>query len=68
LVGQNDGQYSTLHSMPDGAFLMVSQRFEQPKQIWNLLRITYLDTSRPREDKLDANSMGTLDMIGTITF
>lgn len=52
---QNDGQYSTLHSMPDGAFLMVSQRFEQPKRIWNLLRITYWDTSRPREDKLDVD-------------
>ena len=52
---QNSGQYSTLHSMPDGALLMVSERFEQPKQIWNLLRITDWDTSQPREDKLDVD-------------
>ena len=50
---QNDGQYTTLHSMPDGALLMVSMRFEQPKQIWNLLRITGWDTAQPREDRLD---------------
>jgi len=52
---QNDNQYSTLHSMPDGALLMVSERFEQPKQIWNLLRITDWDTALPREDKLDVD-------------
>ena len=52
---QNDGQYSTLHSMPDGALLMASQRFAKPKQIWNLLRITNWDTSQPREDKLDVD-------------
>jgi hypothetical protein len=52
---QNDGQYSTLHSMPDGALLMVSRRFEQPKQIWNLRRITDWDTSQPHEDKLDVD-------------
>jgi hypothetical protein len=52
---QNDDQYSTLHSMPDGALLMVSKRFGQPKQIWNLLRITDWDTSQPREDKLDVD-------------
>jgi hypothetical protein len=47
---QNDDQYSTLHTMPDGALLMVSKRFEQPKQIWNLVRIGAWDTSQPRED------------------
>jgi hypothetical protein len=52
---QNDGQYSTLHSMPSGALLMLSKRSEQPKQIWNLLRITDWDTSQPREDKLDVD-------------
>ncbi len=52
---QNDGRYSTLHSMPDGALLMLSEQFEQPKQIWNLLRITDWDTSQPREDKLDVD-------------
>jgi hypothetical protein len=52
---QNDGQYSTLHLMPDGGLLMVSERFEQPKQIWNLLRVTDWDTSQPREDKLDVD-------------
>lgn len=52
---QHDGQYSTLHTMPEGALLMVSERFEQPKPIWNLLRITDWDTSQPREDKLDVD-------------
>jgi len=52
---QNDGQYSTLHTMPEGALLMVSKRFNQPQQIWNLLRITDWDTSEPREDKLDVD-------------
>jgi hypothetical protein len=52
---QNDGQYSTLHLMPDGGLLMVSKRFNEPKQIWNLLRITDWDTSQPREEKLDVD-------------
>src|SRR5579864_7880014 len=52
---QNDGQYSSLHSMPDGALLMLSKRNEQPKQIWNLLRITDWGTSQPREDRLDVD-------------
>jgi hypothetical protein len=52
---QNDDQYSTLHSMPDGTLLMLSRRSEQPKQIWNMLRITDWDTSQPREDKLDVD-------------
>ena len=41
--------------MPDGALLMLSKRSEQPKQIWNLLRITDWDTSQPREEKLDVD-------------
>jgi hypothetical protein len=41
--------------MPDGALLMVSKQFEQPMQIWNLLRITDWDTSQSREDKLDVD-------------
>jgi hypothetical protein len=52
---QNDDQYSTLHSMPDGALLMVSKHFEQPMQIWNLLRVRDWDTSQPREDKLNVD-------------
>ena len=39
---QNSDQYSTLHSMPDGALLMVSKRLKQPQQMWNLVRITAL--------------------------
>ena len=49
---QNDGQYSSLHSMPDGSLLMLSKQFAQPKQVWNLLRITDWDTAHPREDRL----------------
>jgi hypothetical protein len=41
--------------MPEGALLMVGKRGEQPKQIWNLLRIAAWDTSQPREDKLDVD-------------
>jgi hypothetical protein len=52
---QNNHQWSTLHTMPDGALLTVSKRFEQPKQFWNLLRIAAWDTSQPREDKLDVD-------------
>lgn len=52
---QHDGQYSTLHVMPDGALLMVSKRLSQPQQTWNLLRIRDWDTSEPREDKLDVD-------------
>ena len=52
---QNDGQYSTLHTMPEGALLIVSKRFNQPQQIWNLLRITGWDTAQPHEDKLDVD-------------
>ena len=52
---QNYDRWSTLHSMPEGALLMVGKRGEQPKQIWNLLRIAAWDTSQPREDKLDVD-------------
>jgi hypothetical protein len=52
---QNSDQSSTLHSMPDGALLMVATRNEQPRQVWNLLRITDWETSHPREDKLDVD-------------
>src|ERR1700686_774908 len=52
---QNDGQYSTLHRIPDGALLMVSKRLAQPQQIWNLVRIAAWDTSQPHEDKLDVD-------------
>src|SRR6202045_1880586 len=52
---QNDNQYSTLHLMPDGGLLMVSKRFEPPKHIWNLLRITDWATSHPRENELDVD-------------
>jgi hypothetical protein len=50
---QNNQQYSTLHSMPDGALLVLTKRLEQPKQIWTLRRIAAWDTSQPREDELD---------------
>src|ERR1700721_120130 len=46
---QTDGQYSTLHRMPDGALLMVSKRLAQPQQIWNLVRVAAWDTSQPHE-------------------
>ena len=35
--------------LADGSF----KQFNEPQQIWNLLRITDWDTSQPREDKLD---------------
>ena len=50
---ENKQEYSTLHSMPDGALLVVTKRIEQPKQIWTLRRIAAWDTSQPREDELD---------------
>ena|SRR5579862_2177281 len=49
---QNSQQYSSLHSMPGGALLVLVKRDEQPKQIWELLRITDWNTAQPREDKL----------------
>jgi hypothetical protein len=62
---QDDGQYSTLHSMPDGALLTVTKRFNQAKQIWNLLRIVAWDTSQPREDKLDVDVGPNNELFGS---
>lgn len=50
---QNNDEFSTLHTMPDGALLVVTKRLEQPKQIWKLRRIADWETSDPREDELD---------------
>ena len=36
---QNAGDYSTLHTMPDGDLLVLTKRIEQPKQIWKLHRM-----------------------------
>src|SRR5579864_7657697 len=63
---QNSQQSSTLHSMPDGALLMVAKRDEQPKQIWNLLRITDWDTSHPREDQLDVDVGPNNELLGWV--
>jgi hypothetical protein len=52
---QNNNEFSTLHSMPDGALLVVTKRLEQPKQIWTLRRIAAWDSSQPREDELDVD-------------
>jgi hypothetical protein len=52
---QNDQEYSTLHSMPDGALLVLTKRMEQPKQIWKLRRIAGWGTSQPREDDLEVD-------------
>ncbi|MGD0075302.1 MAG: hypothetical protein ABSD31_13325 [Candidatus Binataceae bacterium] len=52
---QNQQGYSTLHTMPDGALLVVTKRIEQPKQIWTLRRIAAWDSSQPREDELDVD-------------
>ena len=65
---QNDGQYSTLHTMPEGALLIVSKRFNQPQQIWNLVRITGWDTSEPREDKLDVDMGPNEENFGAINW
>jgi hypothetical protein len=52
---QNNQEFSTLHSMPDGALLVVTKQREQPKQIWKLRRIADWATSQPREDELDVD-------------
>src|SRR5579871_4449716 len=49
---ENSQQYSSLHSMPGGTLLVLVKPDEQPKQIWELLRITDWDSSHPLEDKL----------------
>ena len=64
---QNDSQYSTLHTMPDGALLMVSKQFNEPQQIWNLLRIMDWDTSDPREDKLDVDVGPNEELYGSLS-
>lgn len=61
----DDDQYSTLHTMPDGALLTVTKRFNQPKQIWNLLRIQAWDTSQPREDRLDIDVGPNNELFGS---
>jgi len=65
---QNDDQYSTLHTMPDGALLIVSKRLKQPKQIWNLVRIAAWDTSQPHEDKLDVDVGPNEELFGAINW
>jgi len=49
---QNERGYSTLHTMPDGALLVLIKPIEQPKQIWQLRRIVGWGTAQPREDEL----------------
>jgi len=61
---QNHDRVSTLHTMPDGALLMVSKRDKQPKQIWNLLRIAAWDTAQPGEDKLDVDVGPNDELVG----
>ena len=46
---------STLHTMPDGALLVVTKPAEHPNEVWKLRRIAAWDTSQPREDKLDVD-------------
>jgi hypothetical protein len=75
---QNDGQYSTLHSMTDGALLMVSERSNNPSKsgiccasrtrtLRNPVRTSWMWTWG-RTKKNTVNSRGELDMIGTIIF
>ncbi len=52
---RNSQEFSTLHTMPAGALLVVSKRILQPKQIWTLRRIAAWDTSQPREDELEVD-------------
>jgi hypothetical protein len=52
---QNEGEYSTLHTMPDGRLLVLTKRLEQPKQIWTLRRIAAWNTPQPHEDELDVD-------------
>ncbi|HTA40880.1 MAG TPA: hypothetical protein VK789_00455 [Bryobacteraceae bacterium] len=61
---QNHHAYSTLHSMPNGALLVVTKRVEQPKQIWHLRRIAAWDASRPREDQLDVDVGQNDELLG----
>jgi hypothetical protein len=52
---QQGWTFSTLHTMPDGDLLVLTKRFEQPKQIWTLRRIAAWDRSQPREEEMDVN-------------
>jgi hypothetical protein len=63
---QKVDQYSTLHTMPDGALLIVRKGFNQPRQIWSLLRLQAWDTSQPREDKLDIDAGPNTEDFGTL--
>lgn len=61
---QKNHESSTLHSMPDGALLVVTKRDEQPKQIWHLRRITAWDTAQTREDALDVDVGPNNELLG----
>jgi hypothetical protein len=61
---QKNDRSSTLHTMPDGGLLVLSKRFEQPKEIWNLVSIAAWDTSEPREDKLDVDVGPNNEVLG----
>jgi hypothetical protein len=52
---QNSGEFSTLHTMPDGDLLVLIKQIEQPKQTWKLRRIAGWDSSQPHEDALDVD-------------
>lgn len=65
---QNRDQYSTLHSMPGGALLMVSKRLEHPQRTWNLVRIAGWDTSQPQEDKLDVDVGPNEELFGQVNW
>lgn len=65
---QHSDQYSTLHSMPDGALLMVSKRLKQPQQTWNLVRIAAWDTPQPHEDKLDVDVGPNEELFGEVNW
>jgi len=64
---QNEQEYSTLHSMPDGDLLIVTKRLEQPKQIWTLTRIEAWDTAQPREDELDVDVGPNDELLGWLS-
>jgi hypothetical protein len=78
---QNDGQYSTLHLMPDGGLLMVSKRFTNPSKsgiccasrtgtLRNRGRTSWMWTWG-RTKNYTVPSVGRIremDMIGTISF
>lgn len=61
---QRGHEYSTLHSTPNGALIVVTKRDEQPQQIWHLRRIAAWDTYRPREDQLDVDVGPNNELLG----